>query len=106
MKIKVGDTVQVMAGDDKGKRGEVTQILAERNLLVVDGVNTMVRHLKSQRADEKGQRVEFFGPVNISNVMIVDPKTDKPTRIGIEIVKGEGGQTQKVRKSKKSNEAI
>lgn len=105
-KIKVGDTVQVIAGKDKGKQGEVMQLLVDRQMVVVDGVNQMVKHLRSQRRDEKGQRVEFFGPIHLSNVMVIDPKTKKPTRVGIEVVEGEDGKKQKIRKSKKSNEVI
>ncbi|PIW36870.1 MAG: 50S ribosomal protein L24 [Candidatus Kerfeldbacteria bacterium CG15_BIG_FIL_POST_REV_8_21_14_020_45_12] len=101
-RIKVGDKVQVIAGDDKGKVGKVTQVLAQDALVVVEGVNQRVKHLKSSRKDEKGQRIEFFGPIHISNVMLVDPETQKPTRVGAEIVKGEDGKTRKFRKSKKS----
>ncbi len=101
--IKVGDKVKVIAGDDKNKTGKVTQVLAGQGLVVVDGVNKMVKHLRSSRADEKGQRIEFFGPIHISNVMLLDPDNQKPTRVSIEVVTGEDGKVRKFRKSKKSN---
>ena len=71
-KIKKGDTVKVIAGKDKGKTGKVMQVFAEMNRVVVDGVNKSKRHLKPRRSDEKGQTVEFFMPINASNVMLLD----------------------------------
>lgn len=106
LKIKVGDNVKVITGKDRGKTGTVSQVLVSQNLVVVDGVNKMVKHLKSNRQDEKGQRIDYFGPIHASNVMVIDPNTDKPTRIGYKVVKGEKGETTKVRYSKKSNETI
>lgn len=106
MKIRVGDKVKVIAGKDKGKTGKVTQTLPDMDRVVIEGINAMVKHLKSQSRDEKGQRVDFFGPIHVSNVMVLDPETQKPTRIAMEIVKGEDGKLRKFRKSKKSNVAI
>jgi large subunit ribosomal protein L24 len=101
-KIKVNDQVKVMAGKDKGKTGKVTQILPNLNKVVIEGVNTMYKHIKPRKRGEKGQRVEFNGPIHISNVMIVCPKTSKPTRLGVRI----GENKQRSRISKKSKEAI
>jgi len=101
-KIKVNDQVKVMTGKDKGKTGKVTQILPGINKVVIEGVNTMYKHIKSQKRGEKGQRVEFNGPVHLSNVMLVCPKTSKPTRLGIRI----GENKQRSRISKQSKEAI
>lgn len=106
LKIKVGDRVKVITGKDRGKIGEVKQVMPAEQLVVVDGVNQMVKHLGSQRRDEKGQRIEFNGPIHISNVMVVDPETDTPGRVGYRIVNGEDGATTKVRYNKKTNEAI
>ncbi len=102
MKIKVNDQVKVMAGKDKGKTGKITQILPELNKVVIEGVNTMYKHIKSRQRGEKGQRVEFNGPIHVSNVMLVCPKTSKPTRLGIRLADNK----KKSRISKKSNEAI
>lgn len=101
-KIKVNDQVKVMAGKDKGKTGKVIQILPELNKVVIEGVNTMYKHIKSRKRGEKGQRVEFNGPIHISNVMLVCPQTSKPTRLGVRI----GENKQRSRVSKKSKEAI
>lgn len=105
-KLKVGDTVKVIAGDDKGKTGEIVQILRDRNMVVVKGVNQMVKHLRSGRNDQKGQRVEFDGPINLSNVQLMDENAGAPTRVKMDVVKGEDGSVQRIRTSKKSNAAI
>lgn len=101
-KIKVGDKVAVIAGKDKGKNGKVTQILPELDKVVVEGVNTMYKHIKSRKRGEKGQRIEFNGPLHSSNVMLICPSTSKPTRIGIKL----GENNKRSRVSKKSKEVI
>jgi large subunit ribosomal protein L24 len=106
MKIKTGDTVQVLRGKNAGKSGKVTQVLRDREMVVVDGVNTMVKHLRSQRSGEKGQRIEFFGPLHVSKVALLCPKCNKPTRIGYSTTTGEDGTTQKSRQCKKCNETF
>ncbi len=96
MKFKKGDTVVVLTGKDKGKKGTITQVLREENKVVVDGVNVMLKNRKTRQKDTDKQ-VKFSAPINASNVMIVDPKTNKPTRIGVKKVDGKN-----VRISKKS----
>lgn len=82
-KIKVNDKVIVTSGKDKGKSGKVVQILPVANKLVVEGVNLMYKHLRSRKKGEKGQRVQYNGPLAISKVMLVCPKCDKNVRVGI-----------------------
>ncbi len=101
MKIKKGDKVQVMAGKDKGKQGEVLHVLPVSEKVVVKGANLMKRHLRPRRDGEKGERVEKEAPIHASNVMVVCPHTNKPTRIGYKI---EGGE--KIRMSKRANKAL
>ena len=96
MRIKTGDEVIVVAGKDRGKKGKVTQVFPGDDLVVVDGVNKMTKHLKPGRRGEKGQRIEFSGPVHVSNVMLADPKTGKPTRVRYE-TRGEGDDKKKIR---------
>lgn len=86
MKIKKGDTVQVLTGKDRGKRGTVVKAMHEESRVVVDGVNKKKKHVKPQGGNE-GRIVEVSGPIHVSNVAIIDPKTDKPTRIGYKTVK-------------------
>jgi large subunit ribosomal protein L24 len=83
MKLKKGDTVQVIAGEAKGKRGKILEIFHERNRVVVDGVGRHVHYKKKGDGTKEG--IEEFRAVHLSNVMILDPKEDKPTRIGIDV---------------------
>jgi len=101
MKIKKGDQVEIIAGKDSGKRGEVLFVFPQIDKVVVKGVSMMKRHIKATRDGEKGQRIEKEAPIHVSNVMLVCPHTGKPTRIGY---RQEGGE--KVRISKKSGKTI
>ncbi len=102
MKIKKGDNVMVMAGKDRGKTGKVIQVFPVEGKVVVEGVNVTFKHAKTRKQGEKGQKIEFNGPVNASNVMLIDAKSGKPTRIGYKVM--EDGR--KVRVAKKSGETI
>ena len=85
MKIKKNDTVKVMTGKDKGKTGKVTQIFGTLNKVVVEKVNKRFKNLRPRREGEKGQRIEFDAPMDISNVMLVCKKCGKTTRIGYKV---------------------
>jgi large subunit ribosomal protein L24 len=85
--IKKGDRVMVIAGDDKGKTGEVLEILPDRNRAVVENVRVAKRHRKPTN-DNPGGIKEISIPVHLSNLMLVDPKSGKPTRIGRKEVDG------------------
>ena len=85
MRIKVGDTVEVIAGNYKGERGTVSRILRENNRVVVDGINMVKKHQKPQqggRSQVQGGIIEFEAPIHASNVMVVCPDTDHPSRVG------------------------
>lgn len=98
MKIKKGDKVEVLTGKDKGKRGEVLRVYPEKNKVVVEGVAIANRHVKPNAANQQGGIVEAEAAIDASNVALIDPKTDKPTRVGY-LIKEDG---TKVRVSKKS----
>lgn len=100
LKIKKGDTVQVIAGSQKGKKGTVVSVLKELNRAVVEGVNIVKKHMKPTN-NNPGGIVEMSAPLHISNLALLDPKSGKPTRVGYREEKG-----VKVRFSKKSNEII
>ncbi len=102
-KIKVNDKVTVLTGKDKGKSGKVIQVLPGMSKIVIDGINIMYKHLKPQKKGEKGQRVQFNGPVSISNIMLICPKCNKAARLG---VKTSEESKQKARFCKKCKEAI
>lgn len=82
MKLKKGDNVIVIAGKNKGKKGTIAKILVEKNRVVIEGVNVMKKHVRAKKNGEKGQVISIAMPFHASNVMIVDPKTGKPSRIG------------------------
>jgi len=83
MHIRKDDTVEVLAGDDKGTRGRVLRVLRDRNKVVVEGVNRVYRHLKPNRRNPQGGRLSKEMPVNVSNVALIDPQTNRPTRVGV-----------------------
>ena len=101
MKIKKGDRVQVIAGKSKGLRGEVLAVKTKDNRVVVQGVNMIKRHTKPTQA-QPGGIIEREAAIHVSNVLHIDPKTDKPTRVGFKALK----DGRKVRVSKGSGEVI
>jgi large subunit ribosomal protein L24 len=105
MRIKKGDNVKMTAGKDRGKTGKVIQVFPELEKVVVEGMNLMSKHMKTRRAGEKGQKLEFSGPVNASNVLLICPKCAKPTRIGSKVLV-DGSEKRKVRVCKKCKEVI
>lgn len=101
LRLKTGDQVKVIAGKDKGKTGKIMQVFASSNKVVVAGVNVMKKHLKSRGQKEKGRVIELSAPLNVSNVMLLDPAKNAPTRVRWEVRAG-----QKVRIAKKSGEIV
>jgi large subunit ribosomal protein L24 len=106
-KIRKGDMVKVISGKDKGKTGTVLTVEPKKNRLFVDGLNITTRHQRprsirdAQRAGEVGGVTHQPGPIHISNVMLLDPKSNEPTRVGI---KREDGQRKRI--AKRSGEEI
>jgi large subunit ribosomal protein L24 len=89
LKVRSGDRVQVMAGKDRGKSGRVLRVEPRKERVYVEGVNMVKRHTRPQqvsgtRSDAVGGVIEREGPIHISNVMLLDPRDSKPTRVGIE----------------------
>jgi large subunit ribosomal protein L24 len=90
LKVRSGDQVQVMAGKDRGKRGRVLRVEPARERVYVEGLNMVKRHMRPQQVADtrQGQTVggviEREGPIHASNVMLIDPKDDRPTRVGVE----------------------
>lgn len=88
MKIKTGDTVVVIAGKDKGVKGEVIKSIPKENKVVVKGVNIQTRHTKPRGAENPGGLVKSEGPIHVSNVLYYDSKSNKGSRIGYKIENG------------------
>lgn len=111
MNIKTGDTVAVIAGrdqfvtDKKGKKarktGRVLKVYPKTERVLVEGVNIVKKHQRPTQANDKGGIIEKEAPIHVSNVAILDPKTNKPTRVGYREVDG-----KKVRYAKKSGESL
>lgn len=101
-KIRKGDLVQIVAGDSKGKQGKVIEILLQKDRVVVEGANMVSKHTKPNAATPNGGIIKKEAALHISNVMLVDAKTGKPTRVG----KQKSSEGKSVRVSKKSGEEI
>jgi large subunit ribosomal protein L24 len=101
MNLVKGDKVIVIAGRDKGKTGVIQKVIPESNRVVVENVNVRKKHKKPTQANPEGSIVEVYAPIDASNVMLEDPKTKKPTRVGHKEVKG-----KKVRFAKKSGQVL
>ena len=91
----------VIAGKDRGKTGVVSEAFPQEEKVIVEGVNMRKKHIRSREQGKTGQVVEKVHPVHVSNVMIVDPKTNKPTRVGIQEKDG-----KRVRIAKKSGQEL
>lgn len=98
MKIKKGDKVQIIAGKERGKTGTVMKVLPEAGRIVVEGINMLTKHQKPRREGEKGTKIKFAAPLNVSNAILVCPKCGKMTRIGYS---QEDGGKKKMRACKK-----
>jgi len=102
MLIKVSDLVEVIAGRDKGQRGAVLSVDRENNKVVVEGVNRVLKHVKKSQRNPQGGRLSKEAPLHVSKVMLVCPKTGKPTRLGVRTA----ADGSKERYSKKSGATI
>ncbi len=101
MKIKKNDNVVIIAGKDKGTKGKVLRTFPSIDKVVVDGVNIAKKHVKKGRGNSAGQIIEKPMPIHVSNVLISDPKTKKPTRVGYIIE-----DKKKIRVAKSSGQKI
>ena len=88
MNIKKGDKVIVIAGADKGKTGIVQRVYPKLNKVVVEGINVHKKHKKPTQAVPEGSVLDVYVPFDASNVALIDPKTNKPTRVHHQVVKG------------------
>jgi large subunit ribosomal protein L24 len=102
MLIKVNDIVFVITGDDAGARGKVLKVDRKKNRVTVEGVNRVYKHVKPSEKNPQGGRLSREMPVAVSNLMLIDPKTNQPTRVGIRI-RDDGS---KERYSKKSGASM
>lgn len=102
MRIRKGDKIVVISGNDKGKEGKVLKVFPDSGRIIVEKVNMIKRHTRASKDVPQGGIIEKEGPINASNVMLVCPNTGKPTRIGHEIL----ADGSRARTSKKSGEML
>lgn len=102
MKIKQGDEVIVLTGRDKGSKGSILKVLPEERKVIVQGINVVTKHQKPSQANPQGGIQKIEKPIHASNVALVDPKEDKPTRVGYKFLK----DGRKVRVAKRSGETV
>ncbi|MCS6832429.1 MAG: 50S ribosomal protein L24 [Flammeovirgaceae bacterium] len=100
--VKKGDTVEVIAGNHKGKRGVILKVLRKKERAIVEGINMITKHIKPTPQQTQGGIVQQEGSIHISNLMVVDPKTNQRTRIG----RRRDANGKLKRYSKKTNEFI
>ena len=103
MKIKKGDKVKILAGKDKGKTGKVLQVFPSRHRVSIEGLNLLIKHMRPRKQGEKGQRIEFPAPLDLSNLMLVCPKCGKLTRVGYKYIEVFKSRTPDLEKSSQSD---
>ena len=102
MKIRKGDTIKIIRGKDRGKKGKVMQVFIKDNRLSIEGLNLKIKHTRPKKEGEKGQTVQFPGPMDIANVMLICPKCNKPTRVGYKKLENK----KKIRRCHKCNQVF
>lgn len=103
--IKKGDQVMVIAGNHKGEQGEVLRVIVDKQRAIVEGINMNSKHMKPNAENPQGGIVKQEAPIHISNLMVIDPKSGEPTRVGRKEVEKDGKKIR-VRFAKKSGEEI
>ncbi|MCH7827545.1 MAG: 50S ribosomal protein L24 [Bacteroidetes bacterium] len=109
MKVKIhkNDNIVVITGNDRGKTGKVLKVFPKKSRLIIEGVNIRKRHTKPTQTNPQGGIIEKEASIHISNIMLLDPKSNEPTRIGTQIILDEKtGKKKRVRVSKISGEMI
>ena len=107
MMISRGDTVRVMRGNDKTKEGKVVRVHLKTGRVTIEGINMVKKHRRARRAEEQSGIIEMPAPVAVSNLMLLDPKSGKPTRVRMRVdVDPKTKERTKERVSVKSGEAI
>jgi large subunit ribosomal protein L24 len=106
IRLKKNDKVKVISGNHKGKEGKILKIFPDKNAVIVEGVNIIKRHTRPNQKNPQGGITQKEAPIHISNIMLLDPKSNEPSRIGMQIIEGEDGKKKRMRYSKKSGEII
>ncbi len=107
MKIRKNDNVMVISGNDRGKTGKVLKVFPKKLRVIVEGINVRKKHTKPSQNNPQGGIIEKESPIHISNVMLLDPKSNEPTRVGSQVILDEKtGKQKRTRVSKATGEMI
>ena len=105
-RLKKGDRVRVISGNHKGKEGKILKIFHDKYRLIVEGVNIIKRHTKPSQKNPQGGISQKEAPIHMSNVMLIDPRANQPSKLGMRIIVDEAGNKKRMRYAKKSGEII
>jgi large subunit ribosomal protein L24 len=105
-RLKKSDKVKVISGNHKGKEGKILKIFPSKNKVIIEGVNIIKRHSKPNQKNPQGGITQKEAPINASNVLLIDPKSNEPTRIGMQLIEDDKGRKKRMRYGKKSGEII
>ena len=107
MKIKKNDMVMIITGNDRGKTGKILKVFPKTDKVIIEGINMRKRHTKPTQKNPQGGILEKEAPIHASNIMMLDPKSNEPTRLGAQIILDEKtGKKKRARVSKASGEMI
>jgi len=105
-RLKKNDRVKVVSGNHKGKEGKILKIFRDKDRVIVEGVNIIKRHTKPNQKNPQGGITQKESAIHISNIMLIDPKSNEPSRIGMQIIESGEGKKKRMRYGKKSGEII
>jgi large subunit ribosomal protein L24 len=104
--LKKNDRVKVISGNHRGKEGKILKIFRSKKSVIVEGVNIIKRHTRPTQKNPQGGITQKEAPIHISNIMLIDPKSNEPSRIGMQIITDDSGNKKRMRYGKKSGEII
>jgi len=105
-KLRKNDRVKVISGNNKGKEGKILKIYPADSRVIIEGVNIIKRHTKPTQKNPQGGITQKEAPIQVSNVMLIDPKAGEPTRLGMQIIEDDSGKKKRMRFGRKSGEII
>jgi len=106
MKIRKGDTVLIISGKDRGRKGKILRAFPKERKVLVEGINLRKKHRRPRKMGEKGQIIQIPAPIDVSNVKLICPKCGKATRVGYKIISNIKNQKSKIRICKKCGQEI
>lgn len=105
-RLKKNDRVKVISGNHRGKEGKILKIFRDKKRVIVEGVNIIKRHTRPTQKNPQGGITQKEAPIHISNIILIDPKSNEPSRIGMQIITDDSGNKKRMRYGKKSGEII